>query len=315
MRAEVVRGRRATCLFGEVRPVRSSNPGRRTEPDERKTLPMTAQTTSTAGFALIQDYEGFRAEPAQMPNGAWLVGHGHERAEAGEPVREADALNLLSVDLTPIEGIVNALVTQRLTQSQFDALVSFAFSIGAEAFVQSQVLRRLNAGEYIAAACAMDAWRKGEVAGELEVIEALVRRRTAEKAMFLRDMPRTTAPSALVRAKLDHAASVLGAPMKFASVPEIACAPVASKPEEREQLDEILKSEPQTEELLLTQVVPNVVFEEAEIATTHAEPAARPIPFVELPVDRRIRDGETRGVSAALKSMWRALRTLKPQQA
>ena len=277
---------------------------------------MTAQTASEAGLALIRDYEGFRFEPVQLPNGDWLVGYGHVRDEAGEPVSEADALNLLSADLTPIEGIANALVRQPLTQSQFDALVSFVFSIGAEAFVQSQVLRRLNAGEYVAAACAMDAWRKGEVAGELEVVEALVRRRAAEKAMFLKDLPRTAAPSALVRAKLDHAASVLGAPMKFVAPPELVVAPLAeTKPETSAQLVDILKSEPQTEELLLTQVVPNNVCDEDEIVTAHAKPVARPIPFVELPIDRRIRDGEARGVSAALKSMWRALRTLKPQRA
>ena len=58
----------------------------------------------------------------------------------------------------------------------------------------------------------------------------------------------------------------------------------------------------------------NDVCDEREIATAHAKPVARPIPFVELPIDRRIRDGETHGVSAALKSMWRALRTPKPQQ-
>ncbi len=274
---------------------------------------MTAQTTSALGLALIQDYEGFRAEPAQLPNGGWLVGYGHERAEPGDAVNEAESLNLLRADLAPIEGVVNALVTEPLTQSQFDALVSFAFSVGLDAFVQSQVLRRLNAGHLTAAACAMEAWRKSDVGGEFEVVETLVRRRAAEKAMFLKDMPHVAAPSAFVRAKLDHAASVLGAPMKFAAAPEIASPPVAAKSEAGERIVEILQSEPQTEELLLTQVVSNEIADEGEIVTAHAKPVARSIPFVELPIDRRIRDGERRVFSAALSSMWRVLRAPKPQ--
>jgi lysozyme len=149
---------------------------------------MTAYTVSNAGLALIQDAEGFRAEPGQTPAGAWVVGHGHVRAEAGEWVNESEAAHLLSVDLVPVERLVNEKVTLALTQSQFDALVSFAFSIGADAFERSQVLRRVNAGDYIAAACAMDAWRKSDISGELEVVDVLVRRRSAEKAMFLKDI-------------------------------------------------------------------------------------------------------------------------------
>ena len=67
--------------------------------------------------------------------------------------------------------------------------MSFAFSVGAEAFGKSQVLRRVNAGDYVSAACAMDAWRKSDVGGELVIVDALVRRRAAEKALFLKDMP------------------------------------------------------------------------------------------------------------------------------
>lgn len=252
---------------------------------------------SPAGIALIQEYEGFRAEPTQLPDGNWVVGYGHVRVgEAGAAITAAEASELLGLDLAPVERSVNAKVTQPLNQSQFDALVSFAFSVGDEQFKTSQVLRRVNSGDFVAAACAMDAWRKSDVSGELEIVDALIRRRAAEKALFLKDLPHDASPSVFMRAKLDHAASILGAPVKYAAAPVVGSVPVkqaAAEPAQR--LTEILKSEPATEALLLTQVVP---FDDAaqgdEIVTAHAKPVARRLEKMDvvqpsLPVDRRIR--------------------------
>jgi len=232
---------------------------------------------SAHGLALIQELEGFQAEPKQLPTGGWVVGYSHVRVtEPGDAVNENDAVELLTQDLAPYENLVNTLVTQPLTQTQYDALVSFAFSVGAEAFGKSQVLRRTNAGDYVSAACAMDAWRKSDVSGELVIIDALVRRRTAEKALFLKELPQAPAPSVFVRPQLDHAASILGAPVTYLPAPEVGTiAPPAPKPEPAVRLTEILKSEPQTE-LVLTQVVANDAVEgEDEITTAHAKPVAR----------------------------------------
>jgi GH24 family phage-related lysozyme (muramidase) len=234
---------------------------------------------SAHGLALIQELEGFQAEPKQLPTGGWVVGYSHVRAtEPGEAVNENEAVELLTSDLVPFENLVNTLVTQPLTQTQYDALISFAFSVGAEAFGRSQVLRRINAGDYVAAACAMDAWRKSDVSGELVIIDALVRRRTAEKALFLKELPQVAAPSVFVRPQLDHAASILGAPVSYLPAPEVGTiAPPPPKPEPTARLTEILKSEPATDALLLTQVVVenNGETEITEITTAHAKPVAR----------------------------------------
>ena len=252
---------------------------------------------SEEGLALIQRYEGYRADPAQLPDGNWVVGYGHVRIGAsGDAVNRVEAAALLALDLAPVERLVNALVTQPLTQSQFDALVSFAFSVGDEAFAASQVLRRVNSGEFVAAACAMDAWRKTDVGGELEIVDALVRRRAAEKALFLKQLPHDAAPSVFMRAKLDHAAAILGAPVKYAPAPMVGAVAVAAQPqfvegnvvsltqarpepkfEPAQRLTEILKSEPHTEALLLTQVANDVdADDDGEITTAHAKPVARP---------------------------------------
>jgi hypothetical protein len=170
---------------------------------------------------------------------------------------------------------VNALVRVALSQAQFDALVSFAFSVGEQAFAQSQVLRRVNSGDAVAAACAMDAWRKSDVGGELEVIDVLVRRRAAEKALFLKGSPYDASPSVFMRAKLDHAAMILGAPVTYARAPAVGSVPAASPQAlAAERIVEILKSEPATDALLLTQVIAEEAPAE-EINTAHAKPVAR----------------------------------------
>jgi lysozyme len=286
---------------------------------------------SAQGLALIQSHEGFRAEAAQLPDGNWVVGYSHVRADAGEPVNQAEAADLLTIDVAPFEKLVNERVGQPLTQAQFDALVSFAFSVGAEAFAQSQVLRRVNTGDYMAAAYAMEAWRKSDVNGELEVVDALVRRRAAEKALFLQDVKVEATPSVFVRAKLDHAASILGAPVRYAAAPAVGSIAVHQpKADNVVVLTQILKSEPATEALLLTQVVANDFEEEGEIVTAHAKPVARDvaeetkaeesaaetkpfpffkgnpnnkIPFIapEMQVDRRLRNMRRRHQRAWLK--------------
>lgn len=249
---------------------------------------------SAAGLALIQQFEGFRAEPAQLPDGNWVVGYGHVRThEKGCAVNQEEASALLGIDVAPFEALVNAKVNAPLSQAQFDALVSFAFSVGQAAFETSQVLRCVNQGALVAAACAMDAWRKSDVSGELEIADVLVRRRAQEKAMFLTDPGLEAAPSAFMRAKIDYAASILGAPVKYVPVPEVGSITLAQpKPEAGARLVEILRSEPQTEVLLLTEVAPAGADEaQDEITTAHAKPVARKIEPLDtaLPVDRRIR--------------------------
>ena len=62
----------------------------------------------------------------------------------------------------------------------------FAFNIGLDNFLRSGVLRRINEGSLLQAACAMEMWRKADFEGERIVIDALVRRRAAEVALFLK---------------------------------------------------------------------------------------------------------------------------------
>lgn len=160
---------------------------------------------SRSAIELIKRFEGYRHRSARLDDGRWTIGYGHTlTAREGAEVSEQDAEALLIYDLIAVAHSVNEWVYTPLTQNQFDALTAFAFNIGLDSFRGSSVLRRLNEGALIQAACAMELWRKAEFEGEKIVIDALVRRRSAEKTLFLTPTKGwVPAPSPLLRPNLD----------------------------------------------------------------------------------------------------------------
>jgi lysozyme len=175
---------------------------------ERK---MSRLTASRAALDLIASFEGFRARAAKTPDGRWTLGFGHvATAREGLSVSRAEAEDLLRWDLRPVEDMVRQSALTPLNQNQFDALVSFAFNIGVSNFATCDVLRYLNQGQPIAAALAMHAWRRARVNGRVLVIDALVRRRAAEAALFLEPLgPRPAAPSSVLSPEIDYTAALL----------------------------------------------------------------------------------------------------------
>ena len=161
---------------------------------------------SPAGIELIKSFEGYRHRAAQLADGRWTIGYGHTKsAREGAEVSEADATALLLYDLMAVTGAVNDWTFTPLTQNQFDALVCFAFNVGVETFRKSTVLRRVNEGSMLQAACSFEMWRKAEFEGERIVVDALVRRRAAEKALFLTPTDGwVAAPSPVLRPRLDY---------------------------------------------------------------------------------------------------------------
>lgn len=143
---------------------------------------------SRAGLDVIKAFEGFRPRYQKLPDGRWIVGYGHVR-DAREAVEvtleEAEAL-LREYDLPPIERLVMDCVLAPLNQNEFDALVSLAYSLGAKSFAGCDVVAQINSGNRLAAAKAFDQWCRARIGGRVQTIDALVRRRATEKALFLR---------------------------------------------------------------------------------------------------------------------------------
>lgn len=152
---------------------------------------------SDMGLKLIKAYEGYRPVDRTLVSGQRVVGYGHRlMSEDAMVLSKAQAEELLKDDLAPFIDMINENVHAPLSQSQFDALVSFAYNIGPKAFLKSDTLRALNNGRPLDAANGFDIWRKSEIDGKVYVVDALMRRRTAEKALFLRPEGRpVSAPS------------------------------------------------------------------------------------------------------------------------
>ena len=171
--------------------------------------------TSQAGLDVIKAFEGFRASSELLPNGRWIIGYGHlRRVNEGTQLSEIEAEAILrEYDLPPVERFVMRCVLAPMTQNEFDALVSLEFNIGPTSFSSSDVVAALNGGQRLDAAHAFDYWRRAKIGGRVQVVDALVRRRAAEKALFLNAPGRLPiASSRLYRAM--HDSEALPAPIK-----------------------------------------------------------------------------------------------------
>lgn len=158
------------------------------------------------GVELVKRFEGLRRRAARLPDGGWTIGYGHTlTAREGAEVTPEDAEALLYYDLSEVAGRLEAWTFTPLNQNQFEALSAFAFNIGLENFRNSTVLTRVNEGQHLLAAAAMELWRKADFNGEAVVVDALVRRRAAEKAHYLTPPEGfRPAPSPVLRPTFDH---------------------------------------------------------------------------------------------------------------
>lgn len=144
-----------------------------------------------ATLDLIKEFEGFRASAyldtlANPP--VWTIGYGTTAAAgvgiipmSGMKITEAQALGYLDAAVTKFSHQVTRLLKRPANDNEFGAMVSLAYNIGPGAFAKSSVLRLFNAGDKEGAAAAFLLWNK---AGG-KVLRGLVRRREAEKKLFL----------------------------------------------------------------------------------------------------------------------------------
>ena len=142
--------------------------------------------TSQNGVNKIKSREGLvlHAYPDPATGGApWTIGVGHTGQEVypGMVITADEADEILRRDLARFERGVSDAVKVPLTQSQFDALVSFAFNVGLANFRSSTLLKKLNAGDKIGAADQFLRWDRA--AGKR--MQGLANRRASERALFL----------------------------------------------------------------------------------------------------------------------------------
>lgn len=148
-----------------------------------------ARTVNAETLALIKQWEGFYPQaypdPGSRDGTPWTVGYGTTKiggvpVKKGQTISEAEAGRLLSIELTRVAAQVERLVKVPLFDNQFGALVSFTYNVGDDAFANSTLLKRLNAGDYESVPAQLARWNKNDG----KVMTGLVNRRAAEAGLW-----------------------------------------------------------------------------------------------------------------------------------
>jgi len=115
---------------------------------------------------------------SELSSGKIKIGNEIIKYEGG--LTHEQIVNLLSQDLRPTMRAVNDYVKVELSQAQFDALCSFTFNVGINAFIGSTLLKELNKRHYDSVPVQMRRWNR---AGG-RVIRGLANRREKEIALW-----------------------------------------------------------------------------------------------------------------------------------
>ena len=140
------------------------------------------------GYKLIMGFEGLSLVPYLCAAKVPTIGYGSTFYPSGKKVTLQDKpINLESAKLMLKETAnvfgtqVNLLVKTKLTQNQFNALVSFAFNLGSQALGKSTLLKKVNVNPNdITITNEFLKWNK---AGGKE-LSGLTKRRTIEAKLY-----------------------------------------------------------------------------------------------------------------------------------
>ncbi|WP_420480077.1 glycoside hydrolase family protein [Brevundimonas sp. FT23028] len=234
---------------------------------------------SRAGIVLIKSFESFRPRAVQREDGRWVIGYGHTAsAREGLTVGEQDAELLLQYDLIPVARALNEQVEPELNQHQFDALASFAVSVGVDRFLASDVLNRINAGQSGEAADALMGWPVAIAA------DAALRRRAAERALFVADPAAPVLLADLLAAPLPPPAIVEETP----ATPPVEDTPAPDAPDAGDATDAAPLSRAEAVASLLGETATPETVDDAPAAEVAGEtpgtaPTHLPLPSVWAP--------------------------------
>ncbi len=101
-------------------------------------------TTSDLGIELIKKHEGFRSKAYRCSANVLTIGFGHTlNVKPTDVITLDEAEHFLRQDVEFAEKEVNK-HNLNINQNQFDALVSFVFSLGVGNFARSTLLRKIK---------------------------------------------------------------------------------------------------------------------------------------------------------------------------
>ncbi len=138
-----------------------------------------------AGIDLVKDFEGcyLTAYPDPGSGGdPWTIGYGATGPDIhpGLVWTQIQADNRLMLDLALCADQVTKVITTKISDNAFSALVSFAYNCGIGNLKSSTLLKLVNSNALDHAADEFPKWNKASG----HVMAGLTRRRLAERALF-----------------------------------------------------------------------------------------------------------------------------------
>lgn len=143
---------------------------------------------SQKGLELIKSFEGLSLVPYVCAGGINTIGYGNTYYTNGKKVSLQDpkitalqAEELLRNSLSNYEKAVDSFCRDDISQSQFDALVSFCYNVGTGNLQKSTLIKKVNANpKDVTIADEFMKWNKAKGT----VLKGLTRRRQAEANLY-----------------------------------------------------------------------------------------------------------------------------------
>jgi lysozyme len=155
-------------------------------------------TVNKATLDLMKEFEGLRldAYPDPATGGEPItIGYGTTaRAgvgiipKLGMRITKAEAEDYFRLTLVKFAREIKPAINRPINENEFGAFLSLAYNIGPGAFKRSSALRHFNEGDKAKAANAILMWNKANG----KVMRGLVRRREAERDLFLTPVGQST---------------------------------------------------------------------------------------------------------------------------
>ena len=134
-----------------------------------------------SAIPFIKSWEGCRLEAYRCTSGVATIGWGHTKGVSmGDRITIEEAEKYLNDDLIGFQQELTPLISVMLTEGQFQAIMSFVFNVGVQAFKDSTLRKKLNAGDFEGAQAQFGRW----VYDNGKILKGLEDRRKAEAELF-----------------------------------------------------------------------------------------------------------------------------------
>ena len=137
-------------------------------------------------IAHIEKFEGFKSKAYYDLDGGVAIGYGFRKSDIpgltmGDTITREEAHKVLIKVIKKYRKVVDEVIEIPIKDHQRDALISFSYNVGPNAFKRSTLVKKINKKDIAGASIEFLRWCH---VGDKEM-PGLIKRRKAEKKMFL----------------------------------------------------------------------------------------------------------------------------------